>query len=57
MKRDMKNAILGGVCAGLGNYMGIDPIFIRLLFIFAVLMYGFGILPYLLLWLIVPKEE
>lgn len=48
--------MIGGVCGGLGNYLGIDPVIFRFLFI--VLLFGanFGFLLYLLLWIIIPEE-
>jgi phage shock protein PspC (stress-responsive transcriptional regulator) len=52
--RDQKRKILGGVCAGLGNYFNIDPVWIRLLFAFLTLAYGVILLVYLVLWIVVP---
>ncbi|MDP4187146.1 MAG: PspC domain-containing protein [Bacteroidota bacterium] len=53
--RDPDNAVLGGVCGGLGAYMNIDPVIIRVLFV--ILFFGFGVMGivYLVLWLVVPK--
>lgn len=53
VRRDGK---LLGVCEGLGEYLDIDPTIIRILFIVAVLFMGGGILFYLILALIMPKE-
>lgn len=53
--RDPDNRVLGGVCSGLGNYFGIDPIIFRLLFIVATLLYGTSLLAYLILWIAIPK--
>lgn len=50
--RNLNEAKIGGVCAGLGDYFNVDPVIIRLaflLFIFA----GSG-LAYLVAWIIVP---
>src|SRR5690554_2387151 len=55
--RDDENSTLGGVCAGLGHYFGIDKIWFRLAFILALIIYGFGVLPYLILWIIVPPAK
>lgn len=52
--RDPHNKILGGVCAGLGTYFNIDPVIFRLLFIVG-LFYGVSILPYIILWIAIPK--
>jgi len=55
--RSRSDAILGGVCGGLGEYFDIDPNLVRLLFVlFAVLTSGYGILAYFVLWLILPAR-
>lgn len=55
--RDTDTAILGGVAGGIANYFSIDPVIVRLLFVASVLFNGFGILLYLVLWLIVPAAK
>ncbi|XOV93011.1 MAG: PspC domain-containing protein [Bacteroidota bacterium] len=58
--RDTKRRIIGGVSAGIAHYFGIDPLWIRLLFIalFAgVVFTGIGwftILAYVILWIVLP---
>ena len=47
---------IGGVCAGLGNYFGIDPTVIRILFVLFSIFVGGGIIVYLILWLVIPQE-
>jgi phage shock protein PspC (stress-responsive transcriptional regulator) len=51
--RDENNKILGGVCSGIAAYFGIDPVFIRILFIIS----GVGFLAYILLWAFVPGSN
>ncbi len=54
MYRDPDNRILGGVCTGLGEYLNIDPVILRVLFvIFAFVGFGGGIV-YIALWIILP---
>jgi phage shock protein C len=49
---------IGGVCGGIGEYFDKDPTLIRILFIMAILFsFGFGILAYLAMWLIIPKKS
>ena len=55
--RDGDNEILGGVAYGLGNYFGIDPSIIRLLFILSIFFGGLGILAYLILWVSIPEAK
>lgn len=48
--------MVGGVCGGLGEYFAIDPVLIRLVFAFAIVLLGTGLLLYILLWIIIPEE-
>jgi phage shock protein C len=55
--RSEKDKMLGGVCGGLGQYLGIDSTFVRLFFVFLGLAgSGVGLLIYLVLWIILPVE-
>lgn len=54
LHRDPYSRVLGGVCSGLGAYFRVDPIVFRLLFILG-LFYGITIIPYIILWIIMPK--
>ncbi|MCB0373532.1 MAG: PspC domain-containing protein [Muricauda sp.] len=54
--RDIDHKYIGGVCAGLEHYLGIDALWIRLIFILlAVFTSGFGLIAYILLWILVPE--
>ncbi|MFP4603887.1 MAG: PspC domain-containing protein [Bacteroidales bacterium] len=55
--RDPDNRILGGVCGGLGAYLNVDPVLIRIIFIIIGLFFASGILIYLILWLVTPLAE
>jgi phage shock protein C len=53
-----QGAMIAGVCAGLGLYLGIDPTWVRIFFILlAFAGNGIGALIYLLLWSILPLED
>ncbi|TEU19115.1 MAG: PspC domain-containing protein [Anaerolineales bacterium] len=54
--RSRTDSMIGGVCGGLGQYLGIDPTIVRLFFVLLALGNGIGVLIYLALWLIVPRE-
>lgn len=47
---------IGGVCGGIGEYFGVDPTLIRLLWIILVFMGGTGILAYIIAWAIIPQR-
>jgi len=54
--RDIDHKYIGGVCAGLEHYLGIDSLWIRLIFILlAIFTSGFGLIAYILLWILVPE--
>ena len=48
--------VIGGVCGGVGNYFDIDPVVVRLLWVLFALIWGTGILAYLVAWVIVPED-
>ena len=53
--RPSSDRMIAGVCAGLGNYFGIDPTIIRILFVLFAIFVGGGILVYIILWLVMPE--
>jgi len=54
--RDPDSTVLGGVCSGVGHYLNIDAVWIRLIFL-AMVWSGVSILFYFILWAIIPKAE
>ena len=52
--RNEDDKILGGVCSGLANYLGIDPVIVRIIFVF---LFAPLIWVYILLWIIVPSKS
>jgi len=56
--RPRSGKVLAGVCAALANYFGIDPTIVRIVFVVLSLPGGFpGIIPYVVLWVLIPKEK
>ncbi len=57
--RKSNNKMLAGVCAGIGEYMGIDPTLVRVVYAaLAVFSAGFpGLLLYIILCIIMPAAE
>ncbi len=56
--RNPNNKVIGGVASGLSAYFGIDdPIWIRIAFVFMFLTMGIGVIPYVVLWIIVPEAK
>jgi phage shock protein PspC (stress-responsive transcriptional regulator) len=56
--RSKKERILGGVCAGLGEHLDVDPTVIRLIWaVVTVLSLGTGIIVYIIAWIIIPEPR
>ena len=56
--RDSDNKFIAGVCSGLGHYLGLEVIWVRLFWIFlSFVTTGFGVIAYLLFWILVPGAE
>lgn len=55
--RSIDDYMLGGVCGGVAKYFSIDSSLVRIIFALMILSGGMGFLLYIILWLIVPKEE
>jgi phage shock protein PspC (stress-responsive transcriptional regulator) len=56
--RSKKERILGGVCAGLGEHLNVDPTVIRLVWaVVTLLSFGTGIIIYILAWIIIPEDD
>jgi len=56
-RRTRTSKVIGGVCGGIGEYLQIDPVIIRLLFAASLFIGGAGFVIYMLAWIIVPKED
>ena len=48
---------LGGVCSGLAEYFNIDPLVVRIAFVAAAFLQGFGVLLYVVLWVLMPPPD
>ena len=55
--RDSDDQIIGGVASGLAAYFGIDTVIARLVFFISVFFGGFGVILYLILWVVVKPAE
>ena len=56
--RDPDNKVIAGVCSGIAAYFGIqDPIWVRIMFVISFFGMGFGLLPYIILWIVVPEAK
>jgi phage shock protein C len=57
LRRSRSRRVIAGVCGGLAQFFGISPFWFRLAFLIALIPGGVpGILAYVILWIIIPKE-
>ncbi|MBR1808702.1 MAG: DUF2807 domain-containing protein [Paludibacteraceae bacterium] len=55
--RDTEKQMIGGVCAGLGHWLGIDAIWVRIIFLLCLLLWGVTLPVYIILWIIMPEAR
>ncbi|HTS37047.1 MAG TPA: PspC domain-containing protein [Candidatus Solibacter sp.] len=51
-----KDRKLAGVCGGFAEYLDLDATIVRLVWVMTVLFVGWGVLGYLIAWLVIPEE-
>ncbi len=56
LHRSRSNRLIGGVAAGVGHHLNVDPFAVRIAFVALALAAGFGVVVYLLLWLLAPLD-
>ena len=56
LQRFVEDRKIAGICAGLGEYFDLDPVFFRLFFLASLLFGGIGAIAYVLLWILVPEK-
>jgi len=54
--RSQRERIIGGVCGGIAQYLDMDPVMVRIIFLVLVFFGGIGLLAYFLGWFIIPKN-
>ena len=56
-KGDSFDSMVSGVCLGLSEYFNIDVTILRFIWILTILFYGWGLLPYFILAIIMPDKD
>ena len=54
--RDKTDYKIAGICSGLGEYLNIAPVIIRLVFLFGLFLGG-GLLVYIIAWFVIPIKD
>jgi phage shock protein C len=57
LRRSRDEKVIAGVCGGLGRYLGIDPVLLRIAFVVLAFAGGGGILIYIVAWVLIPEEH
>ena len=56
LRRRTSDRVLGGVAGGLGDYLNIDPLLIRIAFVGLMIFGGAGLVLYVVGWLLIPAD-
>lgn len=56
-ERSSTNRVIGGVCAGLADYLNLDVALMRVLFVVAAFCGSFGFWLYIILWIVIPSQK
>ena len=57
LRRNKIDGVFGGVCAGFGDYFGLDHTIMRIIFVLSVIFLGFPLIAYFVLWIFIPKDK
>lgn len=57
LRRNKIDGVIGGVCAGLGDYLGLDAVIVRIIFVLLLIFTGLPIIVYPILWLCIPSDK
>lgn len=55
--RSTSDKVIGGVAGGLGDYLNIDPVIVRIIFVLLAIFGGSGVLVYIILWIVIPEKS
>jgi phage shock protein C len=56
-RRSRSEKVVAGVCGGVGRYLGVDPVLLRIAFIILALANGLGVIAYVVAWVAIPEER
>ncbi len=56
VRRSRQDRVIGGVCGGLGRYLQVDPVLLRIAAVALALSGGLGVLAYIIAWIVIPEE-
>ncbi len=54
--RSRNKKVVAGIAGGLGDYLDVDPVIIRIIIVLITIFQGVGLLVYIIMWIVVPEE-
>jgi phage shock protein C len=57
LRRSTSDKVLAGVCGGLGRYLGVEPVLLRIAAVVLALANGVGVIAYVIAWIVIPEER
>jgi phage shock protein C len=57
LRRSRDDRVIAGVCGGLGRYLGVDPVLLRIAFVVLTVTGGAGLILYLLAFIVIPEQR
>jgi phage shock protein C len=57
LRRSSDDRLVAGVCGGLGRYLGVDPVLLRIAAVVLALANGLGVVAYVIAWIVIPEER
>ena len=57
LRRSTSDKVLAGVCGGLGRYLGVEPVLLRVAAVVLALANGLGLIAYVIAWIVIPEER
>ncbi len=56
LMRSRRDEKIAGVCGGFAEYLDLDPTLVRLAWVLCALFIGWGVIAYIIAWIVMPQE-
>lgn len=57
LRRSRRDRMIGGVCGGIADSLGIDPVLLRIAAVALALSGGVGVVAYVIAWIVIPEAD
>ncbi len=57
LQRNPDDKVIAGVASGVADFFGLDPTVVRVIWALTILLGGFGVIVYIILWIVVPEGD